>query len=132
LAPTSGELKRPPSTSIHLRHIAEEGNSARGCPAATRHQPRDTPAERTPEPEKEGYQPNTAGGGVGPRNQRLGSHTPTSTEEEREDASASRPSEEDRQIAEEMCHITLDDQGQRPQQRELHQESLINDDGVNR
>jgi hypothetical protein len=111
LAPTSGELKRPPSTSIHLRHIAEEGNSARGCPAATRHQPRDTPAERTPEPEKEGYQPNTAGGGVGPRNQRLGSHTPTSTEEEREDASASRPSEEDRRIAEEMCHITLDDQG---------------------
>jgi hypothetical protein len=27
-----------------------------------------------------------------------------------------------------MCHITQDDQGWRPQQRELHQESLINDD----
>jgi hypothetical protein len=30
--------------------------------------------------------------------------------------------------AEEMCHITQDDQGRRPQQRELRQESPINDD----
>jgi hypothetical protein len=27
-----------------------------------------------------------------------------------------------------MCHITKDDQGRRPQQRELRQESPINDD----
>jgi hypothetical protein len=32
------------------------------------------------------------------------------------------------EAAEEMRHITQDDQGQRPQQRELHQESPINDD----
>jgi hypothetical protein len=32
------------------------------------------------------------------------------------------------EAAEEMRHITQDDQGQRPQQRELHQESTINDD----
>jgi hypothetical protein len=87
--PTSGKLKRPPSASIHLRHAAQEGNSARGCPAATGHQPRDSLAERSLEPEKEGYQPNTAGGGVIPRNQRPGSHTPTSVEEERVDASSS-------------------------------------------
>jgi hypothetical protein len=33
------------------------------------------------------------------------------------------------EAAEEMCHITQDDQGRRHQQRELRQESPINDDG---
>jgi hypothetical protein len=38
LAPTSGELIRPPSASIDLRHAAEEDNRARGCcTAATGH-----------------------------------------------------------------------------------------------
>jgi hypothetical protein len=32
------------------------------------------------------------------------------------------------EAAEEMCHITQDDQGHRPQHRELRQESPINDD----
>jgi hypothetical protein len=32
------------------------------------------------------------------------------------------------EAAEEMCHITQDDQGRRPQHRELRQESPINDD----
>jgi hypothetical protein len=32
------------------------------------------------------------------------------------------------EAAEETCHITQDDKGQRPQQRELHQESLSIDD----
>jgi hypothetical protein len=37
LAPTSGELIRPPSASIDLRHAAAEDNRARGCcTAATR------------------------------------------------------------------------------------------------
>jgi 16S rRNA C967 or C1407 C5-methylase (RsmB/RsmF family) len=31
------------------------------------------------------------------------------------------------EAAEEMCHITQDDQGWRPQQRDFHQESPIND-----
>jgi hypothetical protein len=31
LEPTSGELIRPPSASIDLRHAAEEENRARGC-----------------------------------------------------------------------------------------------------
>jgi hypothetical protein len=116
LAPISGELKRPHSASIHLRRAAEEGNSARACPTTTRHQPRDTLAERSLEREKEGCQPNTAGGGVGPRNQRPRSHIPTSVEEEREKmlrlADLQRKIDE---TAKEMHHITQDDQGRRPQ-----------------
>jgi hypothetical protein len=126
-APTSDEIKRPPSASIHLRHVTEEGNSTRGCTAATGHQPRDSLAKRSPEPENEGYQPNTAGG-VRPRNQRPGSHTLTSAEEEREGALASRPLEEDRWICWRNVSHHPDDQGWRPQQRELRQESSINDD----
>jgi hypothetical protein len=38
LAPTSGELIRPPSASTDLRHVTEEDNRARGCcTAATGH-----------------------------------------------------------------------------------------------
>jgi hypothetical protein len=37
LAPTSGELIRPPSASIDLRHATEEDSNARGCIAATGH-----------------------------------------------------------------------------------------------
>jgi hypothetical protein len=48
--------------------------------------------------------------------------------EERKDALASRSSEEVDEAVEEMCHLTLDDQDRRPQHRELHQESPINDD----
>jgi hypothetical protein len=55
----------------------------------------ETLAERSSEPEKKGYHPNTTGRGVGPGNQRPGSHTSTSVEEKRKDDSASRPSEED-------------------------------------
>jgi hypothetical protein len=71
---TSGQHWRPPpvnslpqpSASTHLCHAAEDGNSARGRPATTGHQPRDTPIERSSELEKEGYHSNTTGGGVGP------------------------------------------------------------------
>jgi hypothetical protein len=42
LVPTSGELNRPPSASINFRNVVEEDNSARGCPAATRHKSGDT------------------------------------------------------------------------------------------
>jgi hypothetical protein len=38
LAPTSGELIRPPSASCDLRHAAEESFRTRGCTAATRRQ----------------------------------------------------------------------------------------------
>jgi hypothetical protein len=36
-----------PSASIHLCHGTEKGNSARGCPAVTGHQSRDTLTERS-------------------------------------------------------------------------------------
>jgi hypothetical protein len=42
LAPTSGELNRPPSTSIDFCNAAEEDNSARGCLAAVGHKSGDT------------------------------------------------------------------------------------------
>jgi hypothetical protein len=80
------------SASIRLRHAAKEGNSARGFPAATGHQPRDTLTERSSEPEKEGYRPNAVGRGVGPGNQRSRSYTSIGKEEEREDALTSRTS----------------------------------------
>jgi hypothetical protein len=32
------------------------------------------------------------------------------------------------EVAEEMCHLTQDDQDRRPQHRKLRQESLFNDD----
>jgi hypothetical protein len=37
LAPTSGELIRPPSANIDFHNVVEEDNGARGCPAATGH-----------------------------------------------------------------------------------------------
>jgi hypothetical protein len=37
LAPTSGELNRPPSASIDFCNAAEEDNGAEGCPTATGH-----------------------------------------------------------------------------------------------
>jgi hypothetical protein len=79
-------------SSIRLCHAAEEGNSARGCPLATGHEPRRALSERSPKPEEEGYQPNTAGGRTGPRDQRVGGYSPTSAVKERRDASASRTS----------------------------------------
>jgi hypothetical protein len=45
---------------------------------------------------KEGYKSNASGGGVGPRNQGPRSHPSTGLEEEGEDASSCRTSEEDR------------------------------------
>jgi hypothetical protein len=45
---------------------------------------------------KEGYKSNASGGGVGPRNQGPRSHPSIGTEEEGEDASSFRSSEEDR------------------------------------
>jgi hypothetical protein len=103
-----------PSASIHLRHAAEEGNSARGYPSATGHQPRDSLLERSPEPEKEGYQTNTAGGRTGPINQGLGGYSPTSAKKERKDGLAELQRKID-EVVEEMRHIMQDDQGQRPQ-----------------
>jgi hypothetical protein len=46
-------------------------------------QPRGALSERSLKPEKEDYQPNTAGGGARPRDQRLGGHTPAIGERER-------------------------------------------------
>jgi hypothetical protein len=55
--------------------------------------------------------------------------TSTSTEEEEKMLRLAELQKKIDEAAEEMRHITQDDQGRRPQQRELHQESPTNDDG---
>jgi hypothetical protein len=86
---TSGELIRPPSASIDLRHAAEEDNRARGCcTAATGPKSGDSLSLRGSKPEEESHQSNTPRGRVGPRDQRHVNHPSTSAKEEREDGSA--------------------------------------------
>jgi hypothetical protein len=134
---TSDQHSRPhpvnslphPSASIHHRHATEEGNSARGWPASTGHQPRTLSLREA-------------------RSQKRKATGPTPQEEEldqeirdleaihqqvhRKKKKMLRLAELQRKIdkaAKEMCHITQDDQGRRPQQRELRQGSPTNDDG---
>jgi hypothetical protein len=118
-----------PSASIHLRHAVEEGNNAKGCFASTGDQSGDALTERSQELEEKGYQPNTSGGGVGPRNQRLESYTSPSTEKREKMLRLAELQKKIVEAAEEMCHIGQDDQGRGPQHRELCQETPINDDG---
>jgi hypothetical protein len=97
LAPTSGELTRPPSASPDLRHATEESFSARGyCAAATGHKSGNSLSPRGSKPEKEGHQSNTLGGQVGPRDRGHGNHPSTSAKEEGEDGMPGRSSKEDR------------------------------------
>jgi hypothetical protein len=77
---------RPPSASTDLRHATEESFKDRGSDtAATGLKPRNSFSPRSSEPEKEGHQSNTPGGGVGPRDQGHGDHPSASTTEEGED-----------------------------------------------
>jgi hypothetical protein len=108
-----------PSASIRLRHAAEEGNSARGCPVATGHQPRDTLSERSSKPEKEGYQPNTMEEEL---DQEIRDLEAIHQQVQRKREKMLQLAELQRKIdeaAEKMCHITQDDQGQSPEHREL-------------
>jgi hypothetical protein len=72
------------------------------APGAAALQPLDTNQEtlslssRSLKPEEEGYQSNTPGGGVGPRDQGHGNHPSTSAKEEGEDGADGRSSKEDR------------------------------------
>jgi hypothetical protein len=85
-----------PSASINLRHAAEEGNGARGCPAATGHKSGRTLPARGQEPKEKGHQSYSLGGAARPGNQGSRGNLSTSAKEKGEDALASRPSEEDR------------------------------------
>jgi hypothetical protein len=89
LAPTSGELFRPPSASTDLRHTAKESFSARGyCIAATGPKPGDPLSPRGLKLEEESHQSNTPEGGVGPRDQGYRDHPLASTKKEGEDGAA--------------------------------------------
>jgi hypothetical protein len=126
LAPTSGELIRPPSASIDFGNVAEEDNGARGSL-----QPLDTNQETPREA----------------RNQKRKATSPTPQEEEldqeirdlkaihqqvqRKREKMLRLADLQKKIDEaagEMCHLTQDDQDRRPQRREPRQESPLNDD----
>jgi adenylosuccinate synthase len=102
--------------SIHLCHATEEDNSARCCHVATGHQPKDTLTERSSEPEKEGYQPNATGRGVGPGMDAIHQQVQRKREKMLRLAKLQRKIDE---ATEKMCYITQDDQGRRPQHREL-------------
>jgi hypothetical protein len=130
LAPTSGELFRPPSASTDLRHAAEESFSDKGCCiAATGPKPGNSFSLRSSKPEDEGHQSNTPGGGVGPRDQGHGNHSSASTKEEGEDAAAADLQRKIDEATEEVRHLAQDEQDRRPQHRELCQEGLFNEDG---
>jgi hypothetical protein len=126
LAPTSGELIRPPSASCDLCHAAEESFRARGCTA-----PLDVNQETLREA----------------RNQKRKATSPTPQEEEldqeirdleaihhqvqRKKEKMLRLSGLQKNIdeaAKEMRHLTQDDQDRRPQRRELHQDNSYDDD----
>jgi hypothetical protein len=95
LAPTAGELNRPPSASRDLRHAAEENFfRAMGCTAATGRQLGHT--ARSSNLKEEGYKCNTPGRGAGPGDKGSRSYPPAGRKEEREDASSFRSTEEDR------------------------------------
>jgi hypothetical protein len=127
LAPTSGELNRPPSASCDLRHAAEENFfRARGCTAATRRQ--SGHIARSSNSKEEGYKSDTIGGGAGPRDKGSRSYSLAVQKEEREDASSFWSIEEDRWSCKRIRHLTLDDQDRRPPQRELRQDNSYNDD----
>jgi hypothetical protein len=94
LAPTVGELNRPPSTSRDVRHAAEENFfRARGCTVATGRQPGHT--ARSSNSEEEGSKSNTPGG-ARPGDKASRSYPSAGRKEERENASSFRSTEEDR------------------------------------
>jgi hypothetical protein len=130
LAPTSGELKRPPSATAQATTFVMPPKKA--IVSGTALQPLDI--------NQEGLSLREA------RNQKRKATSPTPQEEEldqeirdleavhqqvqRNREKMLRLAELQRKIdesAKEMCHITQDDQGRRPQQRELRQESPSND-----
>jgi hypothetical protein len=96
LAPTSSELTSTNlRQNIHLRHAAEEGNGARGCPVTTRHKSGRNLSARGQEPKEKGHKPNSSGGADWPGDQGFRSNPSASTKEKGEDASSRWSSEED-------------------------------------
>jgi hypothetical protein len=114
--------------SIYLRHAAEEGNGARGCSAATGHKSGRTLLARGQEPKEEGHQPNSSGGAAWPGNQGFRSNPLTSAKEKEKMLCLAHLQKKNDEAAEEMRHLTQDDQDRRPQHRELRQESSFNED----
>jgi hypothetical protein len=119
MAPTSSELNRPPSASIDFRNAAEEDNGARGCPATTGHYQETLREARSqkrkatsPTPQEEDL------------DQEIRDLEAIHQQVQRKREKMLRLADLQKKIdeaAEEMCHLTQDDQDRRPQHRELRQ-----------
>jgi hypothetical protein len=116
------------NSSNYLRHAAEEGDSARGCPCTARHQPRGASFERGLKPERKAISPTPQEEEL---DQEIRNLEAIHQQVERREKML-RLSELQKKIdeaVEEMHHITQDnEQGRRPQQRELRQETPSYDD----
>jgi hypothetical protein len=102
--------------------------SKTGCDTDAGPKSRNSFSLRGSKPEEESYQSNTSGGGVGPRDQGYGDH---SSLVQRKKEKMARLADLQRKIdeaTEEVCHLVQDEQGRRPQHRELRQEGLFNED----
>jgi hypothetical protein len=109
-----------PSTSIHLRHAAEEGNSARGCPVATGHKSGHTLPARGQEPKRKATSPTLHEKQL---NQEIRDLEAIHQQVQRKKKKMLRLADLQKKIdeaAEEMRHLTQDDQDRRPQYKELH------------
>jgi hypothetical protein len=126
LAPTSGELIRPPSASCDLRHAAKEGFSAGAAlqpldvNQETLHEARSQKRKATsPTPQEEGL------------DQEIRDLEAIHQQVQRKKEKRLRLSDLQKKIdeaADEMRHLTQDDQDRRPQRRELHQDNSYDDD----
>jgi hypothetical protein len=76
----------------------------------------------------ESYKSNPSGGGVGPRNQGPRSNPSAGPKEEGEKLRLADLQKKIDEAAEEMRHLTQDDQDRRPQRRELRHDNSYDDD----
>jgi chromosome segregation ATPase len=124
--PTSGELIRPSSASCDLSHASKGIFSTRGCIAATGRQPKTLREARSqkrkatsPTPQEEEL------------DQEIKDLEAIHQQVQRKKEKMLRLANLQKKIdeaAEEMRHLTQDDQDRRPQRRELHQDNPYDDD----
>jgi hypothetical protein len=129
LALTSGE---PFSTTFGkhcLRHAAKEGFSTMNrCTAATGPKPRNSFSSRGSKPEEESYQSTLQEEEL---DQEIRDMEIIHQQVQRKKETMARLADLQRKIdeaTEEVCHLVQDEQGRRPQHRELRQEGLFNED----
>jgi hypothetical protein len=123
LAPTFGELFRPPSASTDLRHATEESFSTMDrCTAAAGPKPGNSFSLRGSKPTLQEEE----------LDQEIRDMEIIHQQVQRKKDKMARLVDLQRKIdeaTEEVCHLAQDEQDRRPQHRELRQEGLFNEDG---